>query len=464
MAMRLGEMLIEAGLLTPRQMEETLHNQTVFGGRLGTNLLEMGYLREDDLATFLGKKLELPCATGDQLMGVDPEIIKLVPKEVAEKYRVVPLSRDRKRLTLAMLDPEDLSVIDAISFVTGFFIFPVIAPELRLALALEKYYDIKQDLRYIKIAEKSRIQPQPGRDESAQQEAPETATIAPIDQTDLEPDVIDFSLPNEDVGVVDAFTQHESAEREAEPLLTEPAMDDVFPVETFAAEPAAMQPVAITSAYPGTAAPQPSAADAIASEPMVFELAEPEHTDLPVPEPVEPVSLREPPSTPSEPFGLTIEAISEALTEAKDREEIAELITAYLGQEFDRVALFMIKGTVVDGWKALRRNETMPAIESLELSLDLPSVLKVVNDTKSFYLGPIPDTPANARLLAALGGGEVVSALLVPLTIMGKVVAIIYVDGGKKPVASCLTDLQKLVGKATMAFEILILKNKILMT
>ena len=106
----------------------------------------------------------------------------------------------------------------------------------------------------------------------------------------------------------------------------------------------------------------------------------------------------------------------------------------------------------------------IPDIENLQIPLDEPSVLKVVNDGRSFYLGPIPDTTGNARMLAGIGGGTPSSALLLPLTIMGRVVAVVYVDGGKEPVANRLTDLQKLVSKAGIAFEILILKNKILMT
>src|SRR5512135_3056271 len=129
MSIKLGEMLVEAGLLTQEQLEATLKNQVIYGGRLGTNLIELGYLSEEDLARFLSKKLELPCAAKEQLMSITPDIIQLLPKEVADKYKVVPLGRDRKRLTLAMLDPADLSVVDAISFITGYYISPLIAPE-----------------------------------------------------------------------------------------------------------------------------------------------------------------------------------------------------------------------------------------------------------------------------------------------------------------------------------------------
>jgi hypothetical protein len=151
------------------------------------------------------------------------------------------------------------------------------------------------------------------------------------------------------------------------------------------------------------------------------------------------------------------------LAEAKDREEIADIIVTFLGQEFERAALFMIRGAVASGWRAMRDNKALPDIGSLQITLDGPSVLKIVTDSKSFYRGPIPDTPDNAAMLAGTGGGASSSALLIPLVMMGRVVSIVYVDAGKDPVTNRLTELHRLVGKAAMAFEILILKNKILM-
>jgi len=419
MAIKLGEMLIEAGKLTPAQLEETLKSQVIFGGRLGTNLIEMGYLAEEDLVEFLSRKLGFPYATPEQLMAVTPDIIKLVPKEIAEKYKVIPLSRDKKRLTLAMLDPANLSVIDAISFVTGYYIMPVIAPELRLVLALEKYYDIKRDVRYIQVAGKSR-----GR--QSESKPYESAARAAT-----EPDLVDFSKRREAEDVLDTL---EEIEIQAESVWEEFAGEEPFEIESTGIERSRTEPARIE---PVKAAPP-------RVEPVSAAPAGPE-----------PVSAG--------PVRHSFESVAAELAEAKDREEIADIIVAFLGQEFERVALFMIRGATASGWRAMRGNKTLPDIGNLQITLDGPSVLKVVTDGKSFYLGPIPETPGNAAMLAGTGGGASSSALLIPLMMMGRVVSIVYVDGGKEPVTSRLTDLQRLVGKAAMAFEILILKNKILM-
>ena len=499
MSIKLGEMLIEAGLLTRAQLDAALKNQVIFGGKLGTNLIELGYLAEEDLARFLSKKLELPCATSEQLMSIPPDIIKLIPKEVADKYKVIPISREKKRLTLAMLDPADLSVIDAISFVTGFYISPLIAPELRLAVALENYYGIKRDVRYIQLSEKWKDRP----------------NFVKLDETAVEEtEVFDFSLPHEEefIDIIDVQEVIESAVEpiiteavkagpviaapvETEPVLTEPLKIELEITEQFETEPIETEPVMIepvkaepvTSESAKTEPPkvesvrmEPVKAEPVKTEPVVTEPVKAERVTLksikiePVKiEPVKTEPIKTEParmepevaeSATKEPSAHTLESFAEELVEAKDREEIAEIITTFLGQEFDRVVLFMIKGTVVDGWKGLLNKSPIPAIENLQIPLDEPSVLKVVNDGRSFYLGPIPDTTGNARMLAGIGGGTPSSALLLPLTIMGRVVAVVYVDGGKEPVANRLTDLQKLVSKAGIAFEILILKNKILMT
>jgi hypothetical protein len=419
MAMKLGEMLIEAGRLTPAQLEEALKSQVIFGGRLGTNLIEMGYLEEDELVHFLSKKLGFPHATPEQLMAVSPDVIRLVPKEIADKYKVIPLSRDKKRLTLAMLDPADLSVIDEISFVTGYYIMPVIAPELRLVLALEKYYDIKRDVRYIQIAGRSR-----GRLSGSKPYESEPRAFS-------EPDLSDFSQLEETDEVIDVLQEIDLL---AEPVRKEPAGKVPFETKSTGLQLARTGPAGIE---------------------LVKETA-------PRIEPVG-VAFAGTVSVAAEPVRHTFESVAAKLAEAKDREEIADTIVAFLGQEFERAALFMIRGATANGWRAMRDNKALPDIGNLQITLDGPSVLKVVTDGKTFYRGPIPDTPGNAAMLAGTGGGESTSALLIPLVMMGRVVSIVYVDGGKEPLTNRLTELHRLVGKAAMAFEILILKNKILM-
>jgi len=150
-AITLLDMLLNAGLINRGQFEEALQNRVLYGGKIGTSLIELGYISEEELARFLGKKLGVPYVNPDQLLHIPPEIIDLLPRELALKYGAVPLSLDKKRLSLVMADPTDLQNIDEISFITGYTIRPLIAPEVRLVQALGIYYQTPVDFRYQQI-------------------------------------------------------------------------------------------------------------------------------------------------------------------------------------------------------------------------------------------------------------------------------------------------------------------------
>src|SRR6266568_8528642 len=182
MAQKIGELLVSEGLLTRKQLDEALKSQVIFGGRLGTNLVEMGIVEEQDLLLTLSKQLEIPFVSSEQLMAVPAEAIKLIPREMAEEYKIVPLSLEKKRLTAAMADPSDLSAIDAISFITGYIILPVVCSELRLLLALEQYYGIKREVRYIQLSGGS------GRSRGAASTGQQEASAAvPAEQVEISP-------------------------------------------------------------------------------------------------------------------------------------------------------------------------------------------------------------------------------------------------------------------------------------
>ena len=91
-------------------------------------------------------------------------------------------------------------------------------------------------------------------------------------------------------------------------------------------------------------------------------------------------------------------------------------------------------------------------------------MLRVISQSKSHYLGALPISPCNGKILAALGGGTPMTQLLVPLVMAGRVIAVLYVEGGTLQLDERVSELQTLLGKGSLAFEILILRNKILLT
>lgn len=160
--LKLGALLVSKGLINETQLDEALKNQVIFGGRLGTNLVELGYLDEEALAYFLSENLGVPYAHPKILLDIKPEVLSLISKEVAEKYKVLPLEVKKKRLKLVMADPQDYEAINEISFITGYVIEPMVTPEMRLMQALEKHYGLERSLKYLpfkdKIKEESELQ------------------------------------------------------------------------------------------------------------------------------------------------------------------------------------------------------------------------------------------------------------------------------------------------------------------
>jgi len=152
MSARLGEMLLKVGALTEAHLEQVLNAQAIYGGRLGTNLVEMGLVGEEDLARVLSEQLGVPCVEQHAVDSIPDRLLGLIPLEMVQHYRVLPIALDGKRLTLAMADPSDFKAIEEIGFITGLVVIPRVCSELRLSLALERSYGIKRPMRYIPVA------------------------------------------------------------------------------------------------------------------------------------------------------------------------------------------------------------------------------------------------------------------------------------------------------------------------
>jgi uncharacterized protein (DUF697 family) len=376
MGITLLDMLQNAGLITRAQFDEALKNRVLYGGKIGTSLIELGYVREDDLARFLSSKLAVPFIAAERLLAISAETIQLIPRDLALTYRVIPLHRDKKRLYLVMADPADLKAIDDISFITGFIVKPVIAPEVRLIQALGKYYGFEVDHRYQQIIariEQEKLAARPVTPPPAKEEAPPFP--APGEAPEI---VLDIPLdPEEGLEEVELVAEEEEW-------------------------------VKMIGRY-------------------------------------------------------SIDNVSRTLARAEDREEIAGILIDYLGQEFERVALFVIRSDAAYGWKGVTRGVEFKEFEKFVIPLAGPSVLKTVAEGMGYYLGTIPDTPYNALMLDAMGGGRPNAALLLPLVIAGRVVTILYLEGGESALGDRFIELHRLLAKAVLAFEILIFREKILM-
>ncbi len=139
MRVRIGELLLKEKRLTPEQLQEALNYQRTNGGKLGANLVKLGYVRDDEITALLSKQFGVPSiALAD--FEIDAGIIKLVPSETARRYQILPLSRSGPTLTIAMTDPTNVFAMDDVKFMTGYNLEPVVASEMELLEALDKYY------------------------------------------------------------------------------------------------------------------------------------------------------------------------------------------------------------------------------------------------------------------------------------------------------------------------------------
>ncbi|HEX9020626.1 MAG TPA: ATPase, T2SS/T4P/T4SS family, partial [Nitrospirota bacterium] len=136
---RLGSMLVSSGLITDDQLKRALSAQKNEGGRLGSILVKLGFVQEDRLMTFLSKQYGVPYVDLNKFE-INPAVIKHIPAEVAQKYRIMPINRAGATITIAMVDPSNIFAIDDIKFMTGYNVEAVVATEGSIVEAIKKYY------------------------------------------------------------------------------------------------------------------------------------------------------------------------------------------------------------------------------------------------------------------------------------------------------------------------------------
>src|SRR5687768_1447370 len=139
MAVRIGELLLKEKRITPAQLQEALSYQKSNGGKLGMNLVKLGFVTDEEITSLLSKQYGVPSINLSQFE-IDAAVIKLIPSETANKYQIVPLSRSGATLTIAITDPTNVFAMDDIKFMTGYNVEPVVASETAVTEAIQRYY------------------------------------------------------------------------------------------------------------------------------------------------------------------------------------------------------------------------------------------------------------------------------------------------------------------------------------
>lgn len=347
MSVKLGEMLLKVGALTNGQLEQVLKAQVIYGGRIGTNLVEMGLVSEEELAHVLSEQTGAPCVEPFELGEIAKDVLKLVPPELVRKYRVVPLALDGKRLSLAMANPHDFDAVEEIGFVTGYVVKPRICTELRLNAALEKYYRIARPTRFIKV---------------------------------------------------------------------EGGMSTSFEV---GAASAASAPLTAGTRW---------------------------------------VSL---PEEKAQTEQFTVKDVAEMMAAAATELEVVQAVVSYMGGEFDRGGFLRLVSGKVSGVQAVTDGEAVEGFARFEAELGrLPQVARMVEE-KGLVMCELGQGDADGLLVRAMGGTLPASALLLPISMGGHVVAAVCASDGKGRLGGGAFELQRVGVMAELSLEMLSLRRKI---
>ncbi|MCM2332460.1 MAG: general secretion pathway protein GspE [Anaeromyxobacteraceae bacterium] len=414
MHLRLGEILVQEGSCRPDVVEEALKHQAIFGGRLGTNLLELGAISEEVLAFALGKRTGAPALYGD--LPVDPKAIRLLGRRLAERWDVVPFLLADRRLAVLARDPLDLQMLDEVAFATGKRVHAFVVPEARLWRTLNRAYGVDREHRGADMGRRA-LTPPPMPATPREEEAPGDL----IDESDFQ------GLYGAMAGMGPAATPAPGALEAVTPLPAPPQGPAPAPGEV---PPLTLEVLSELTARPGH---QP---------PLSLELPE---------------LLSSRPSAPeaAEPSALSFADAVRFLEGVGDRETIARTVLRYARSRFARAVLLTVRRGEVHGWAGLGGGLTADAVLRLRLPLGVPGAVDTVVATRAPFVGPLQKTWSNIRLLKGLGGGVPGSALLVPVLALGRVVNVLYVDAGRGKLvdASDLGELLILAARISKSYD-----------
>jgi type IV pilus assembly protein PilB len=144
MSDRLGELLVRENLISLSQLKSAQEQSRKSGDKLGYSLTKLGIIGQRELTSFLSKQYGVPSIDLSEFE-IDEDVLKLIPKDVAQQHQVIPVNRAGSDLIVAMSDPSNIYAIDDIKFLTGYNVQVVVASEEAIKQAIERYYADKID-------------------------------------------------------------------------------------------------------------------------------------------------------------------------------------------------------------------------------------------------------------------------------------------------------------------------------
>jgi len=409
--MKLGEMLVRDGRLTETQLVAALGYQARDGARLGTVLVEHGFVDIEALTIYLGLELGIPIATGAMLERAKRAAVRLLQPAQAFKHKCVPLVVQDRQLIAAIEDPHDFATLEALNSITGYRVLPRVAPELRIYYYIERYYGVARPARFSKFGDSPR-----GTDNEvdAGLPAPPLPGLPPVPAAPIAAPGPGPHLRS--VKLTKMFDDSEALELEAEDLIDTLDADDAAPAE----------------AAPSATPLQPSA----------------------------PIATRLPSSPPVAPAPLTPALALRELTQAADRNRIVEVLLGYASATFDAAVVFAVRDNFAFGWRAIGELPGYAHVEHLLIPLDAPSVVQAAIAAEDHvFHGSLAPSTVNSYLYKVLGCAEPPIVTAGAITIGKRIVNVLY---GHAPSLTPLqlTDLKQVCTSAAEAYARLIAGKK----
>jgi hypothetical protein len=384
----LGALLMGQGLITAQQLEEALNRQRRGGGRLGTNLVELGHIDVDGLARALSAQQRVPAVLSKHVVAIDPKIIAILPAKIAAALNAIPLGytlATPKRLIVALRDPAT-TPLDEIAFMASTRIDPGVAPELLIRQCLETYYNVISEERSLAMSIGSVIDSPPSWD----------AIIPEVSGQPVEARPAATPEPRAPVS------------RPKPATLSAPP-----PPPSRAAELAALE----------QAIEAERAAEEIRPDDGALLSDEDAWDDLPAP----PASQPEAPAGMLRPVLDVDEAIA-AMRAATSREDIGETLATWLESTCGSGLVLIVKDGTALGWKGYMPDVERELIESIAMPLGPPSMLTAAYEKRTPVLAPPPaeGMALQSRLWKLLRCKAPSEVVVAPVVVGNRVVNLLY--------------------------------------
>ncbi len=403
-----GQVLVEKGAISAEQLEEALRFQQVYGGRMGTVVVDLGFLAVEELAEYLSDASGAPLPPPEWLEAPDPQALKQVPPPMIRRCQALPMRVENGELHVVMLDPTDPEKLDFLAMASSRRVVPYVLPERKLLYWLEVHCGIDRPPRFLGMVTRPRQigltkeevesgTPMLDSRERIDQLAAETETCEPVDEGALLPE------DGDGVATYQPLSLGTPIEDDATQTRAEPDDEILLLDELVAESPEAWE---LDEATPG----------AEQSEGATPEQAA--HHDGATPAS----------AAPTEPTSYRLARLENELYQSRNRDEVIGLALEIASHFCASAALFVVRGDTVSLFRASGR----PKVDgdALSIPLQTPSLFTAPAQSGHAFRGQPPQGGVDGRVLDGLGRDTVQEILVHPVVIRGRVVNLLYADNG----------------------------------